>query len=203
MKTADRSDRRRRGGRRLGALMFAAAVVAVAAVAMTAFAVAKSATLGVATAKLSGPSGTRSEPIATNSRGVAVYELLPETTHHLLCTAAKQCFSAWPPVKVGAGVKLTKGAGLSGKLGTLRRNGFRQVTLNGHPLYTFVEDAGKKGVADGDGLKSFGGTWHVFKEGQSQSTNSTSTPAPMPGPTGYTAPTSSATTTTTASSSDW
>jgi predicted lipoprotein with Yx(FWY)xxD motif len=184
MKTADRSDRRRRGGRRPRALVFATAAIAVAALAMTAFAVAKSTTLGAATAKLSGPSGTRSEPIAVNSHGVAVYELLPETTHHLLCTSSA-CLGAWPPLKVASGAKLTKGAGVSGKLGTLHRKGFTQVTLNGHPLYTFVEDGGKKGVAAGDGLKAFGGTWHVFKEGKTQSTNS-ATPPPAPMPIGYT-----------------
>jgi predicted lipoprotein with Yx(FWY)xxD motif len=195
MKTADRSNRRR-GGRRPWALVFA--TVAVAALAVTAFAIAKSPTLGAATAKLSGPSGMRSEPIAVNSRGVAVYELLPETTHHLLCTKANKCFGFWPPVKVGAGSKVTKAAGVAGKLGTFRRNGFTQVTLNGHPLYTFSVDGGKKGVAAGDGVKGFGGTWHVFKEGQAKSSGSTPTPAPMP--TGYTAPGS---TTTSSSPSGW
>ena len=192
MKTADRSDRRCRGGRRPGAPVFVTVAVGIAVLAMTAFAVAKSTTLGVATAKLSGPSGTRSEAIAVNSRGVALYELLPETTHHLLCTSST-CLGVWPPLKVASGAKLTKAAGVSGKLGKLHRRGFTQVTLNGHPLYTFVEDAGQKGVADGDGLKSFGGTWHVLNEGQI--TNSTSTPtpttstpapAPMPAPIGYT-----------------
>jgi predicted lipoprotein with Yx(FWY)xxD motif len=198
MKTADRSDCGRRA-RRPGALVFA--VVAIAALAMTALAVAKSTALGVATAKLNGPSGVRTEPIAVNSRGVAVYMLSPETTHHLLCTKADQCFSFWPPVKLGAGAKVTKASGLSGKLGTFRRNGFTQVTLNGHPLYTFVEDGGKKGAAAGDGFKSFGGTWHVFKAGQAQSSGSTSTPAPMP--TGYTTPAASTTTSTTSSPSGW
>jgi predicted lipoprotein with Yx(FWY)xxD motif len=156
------------------------AIAAVAVLVMTAFAVAKSTTLGVATAKLSGPSGSRSEPIAVNSRGVAVYELLPETIHHPLCTSANQCFSAWMPVKVGSGVKLTKASGVSGKLGTFRRDGFAQVTLNGHPLYTFIEDAGKKGVAAGDGIKSFGGTWHVFKEGASTSSGTSGSGSPTP-----------------------
>jgi predicted lipoprotein with Yx(FWY)xxD motif len=199
MKT-DRSDRRRRGGRRLSALVFAAAV-AVAALAITAFAVAKSTTLGVAMAKLTGPSGMRSEPVAVNSRGVALYDLVPETTHHLLCTSSA-CLSAWPPLKVASGAKLTKAAGISGKLGKLRRKGFTQVTLNGHPLYTFVEDGGKKGGAAGDGLVAFGGTWHVFKEGHVTNSASTPAPAPAPAPIGYTAP-SSTTTTTTSSPSGW
>ena len=32
-------------------------------------------------------------------------------------------------------------AGVTGKLGTIKRKGFSQVTLNGQPVYTFVEDA--------------------------------------------------------------
>ncbi|HEX4010146.1 MAG TPA: hypothetical protein VHX62_09065 [Solirubrobacteraceae bacterium] len=169
----------RRRGRGLGFGGLVLAVAAVAALAMTAFAVAKSDTLGAASAKLSGPSGNRTESIAVNSRGVAVYELLPETTHHLLCTSST-CLSAWPPVKVAAGAKLTKAAGVSGKLGTVKRKGFTQVTLNGHPLYTFIEDAGKKGVAAGDGIKAFGGTWHVFKENAPKSSSSAGD-APAPG----------------------
>jgi predicted lipoprotein with Yx(FWY)xxD motif len=182
----------RRSARRATALVFAAA--AVAALAMTALAVAKSTTLGVASAKLSGPSGSRTEPIAVNSKGVAVYELLPETTHHLLCTSSA-CLQAWPPVKVASGAKLTKGSGLSGKLGTLKRKGgFHQLTLNGHPLYTFIEDAGKKGVAAGDGLKAFGGTWHVFKEAGSTSSSTSDSGSPTPT---STAPMSTTTTSTT------
>jgi hypothetical protein len=38
------------------------------------------------------------------------------------------------------------------------------VTLNGHPIYTFAEDGGRRGRAEGDGIRNFGGVWHVFKE---------------------------------------
>ncbi len=175
-----RSGPRRRAGS--GALILAVAAAGV--LAMAAFAVAKSATVGVATAHLSGPSGSRTEPIAVNSKGVAVYELLPETTHHLLCTSST-CLGFWPPVKVAPGAKLSKGAGVKGTLGKLKRKGFTQVTLSGHPLYTFAEDGGKKGTANGDGIKGFGGTWHVFKEGSAGGA-STAQPAPSMGsPSGY------------------
>jgi predicted lipoprotein with Yx(FWY)xxD motif len=60
---------------------------------------------------------------------------------------------------------VTKAAGVNGTLGTFKHGGFTQVTLNGHPLYTFSEDAGQKGNATGEGLHSFGGVWQVFKEG--------------------------------------
>ncbi|MFZ0090856.1 MAG: hypothetical protein WAL63_15205 [Solirubrobacteraceae bacterium] len=154
MESPRRSDGRRRFG--TGIIAIASAIVGV--LALAAFAVAGSATLGAAKAKV----GSRSEMIAVNSKGVAVYELVPETTKHLLCTSS-MCLHFWPPVKVGA--KVTKASGVGGKLGVLKRAGFTQLTLNGHPLYTFAEDGGKRGIATGDGIKTFGGTWHVFREG--------------------------------------
>jgi predicted lipoprotein with Yx(FWY)xxD motif len=107
---------------------------------------------------------TKTEGIVVDSRGVAVYTLSGETTHHLECTSAT-CFGFWPPLKVhSAHAKLTEGAGVKGKLGILHRDGFFQVTLGGHPLYGFMIDKGKKGIAMGEGVTSFGGTWHVVKD---------------------------------------
>jgi predicted lipoprotein with Yx(FWY)xxD motif len=102
------------------------------------------------------------ETIVVDSRGLTVYELRPETTHHLLCTKANGCFSIWRPVTVtSAKSKVRAGHGISGKVGTLHRNGFFQVTLGGHPLYRFAPDGSKPGAAGGQGIPSFGGTWHV------------------------------------------
>ncbi|HWE13084.1 MAG TPA: hypothetical protein VG365_06210 [Solirubrobacteraceae bacterium] len=171
--------------RRMGVAGAVLAVAAIAVIAMTAFAAAKSATLGVARVHLTGPSGKRTEAIAVNGRGATVYWLGGESTHHLLCTSAA-CFKFWPPVKVAPGAH-PAASGFKGRLGTLRRHGFTQVTLNGHPVYTFLQDGGKRGTATGDGVVAFGGTWHVFKErrsgapaspapaGGSSSTTSTST----------------------------
>jgi predicted lipoprotein with Yx(FWY)xxD motif len=93
--------------------------------------------------------------------GRAVYSLSGETSRHFKCTQANQCFSAWKPVTVAKGAKLTKAPGIKGKLGTVKRsiNGRKQLQLllGGHPLYTFIPDT--HGVAAGDGLHSFGGTW--------------------------------------------
>jgi predicted lipoprotein with Yx(FWY)xxD motif len=124
---------------------------------MTALAVAKSATIGVGRASVNG----HKESVAVNARGVTVYELGPETTHHLVCRS-RACFAAWPPVKAKGAV--TKMAGVKGRVGTIRRDGFTQVTLNGKPVYTFVEDGGRRGEAQGDGIRNFGGVWHVFRE---------------------------------------
>jgi predicted lipoprotein with Yx(FWY)xxD motif len=105
---------------------------------------------------------SKREAIVVNSSGVALYTLSGETTRHLKCTSAA-CLAFWPPVKVrSANAKLTKGPGVNGKLGKLRRKGFTQLTLNGHPLYTFSIDRGRRGVAMGEGQVDFG-TWHVVK----------------------------------------
>lgn len=48
---------------------------------------------------------------------------------------------------------------MQGKLGVLHRSGgVSQVTINGHPLYTYAGDHATGG-ANGQGIKSFGGTW--------------------------------------------
>jgi predicted lipoprotein with Yx(FWY)xxD motif len=135
-----------------------ALVATVGLLVMTALAAARSATIGVGRASVNG----HRESIAVNARGVTIYALGPETTHHLVCKS-QACFAAWPPLKAKGAV--TKMAGVKGKVGTIKRGGFTQVTLNGKPVYTFVEDGGRRGKAEGDGINNFGGVWHVFKEG--------------------------------------
>ena len=135
-----------------------ALVAVIGLLAVAAVAVARSATIGVGRASVHG----HKQSVAVNAKGVTIYELAPENVHHLVCKS-QDCFAAWPPVKVkGAASKM---AGVRGKLGTIKRNGFTQVTLNGRPVYTFVEDGGRRGEAEGDGIRNFGGVWHVFKEG--------------------------------------
>jgi predicted lipoprotein with Yx(FWY)xxD motif len=145
-------------GRRLAtiggvAMLALAAVIAVIAISAN----AASTTIGVKTVKV----GATSEPIAVNSKGAAVYTLSGDSAKHMECTKANHCFSAWPPVTVKGKPTMS---GLKGTLGTFKNSGVTQVTLNGHPLYTFAGDHGV-GVANGNGLKSFGGTWHVVVAG--------------------------------------
>jgi predicted lipoprotein with Yx(FWY)xxD motif len=56
-----------------------------------------------------------------------------------------------------------EGEGVKGSLSKLHRakGNFYQVTLKGHPLYRYAPDNGKRSSAKGEGIKSFGGTWHV------------------------------------------
>ena len=172
--------------RRAGVLL-AVAVAAVAAVVlaltMTAGAAASSATLTSTVSHLNGPSGKRTEPIVTTSRGLAVYWLTGDSARHQECTKANGCFGFWPPVKLARGARLTHAASVKGRLGTFRRDGFTQVTLNGHPLYTFSQDGGRRAFASGDGLHSFGGTWHVIATGAAHS--SATAPAAAGSSSGY------------------
>ena len=69
-------------------------------------------------------------------------------------------------------MKPTLGKGVKGKVAIWHHNGMNQVTLNGHPLYTYSADSA--GSASGQGLKSFGGTWWLLTANGSPMANSKS-----------------------------
>jgi predicted lipoprotein with Yx(FWY)xxD motif len=70
-----------------------------------------------------------------------------------------QCATYWPPLIAR---KPTAAAGLNASmLGTTKRkDGKRQVTYNGHPLYFFAVDK-RAGDIKGQDYVHFGGTWWV------------------------------------------
>ena len=113
-------------------------------------------------------------------RGMTLYHLSPETKTHLLCSSTT-CEGFWPPLTVKSRhTKVRKGAGITGKLTIFKRpDGKFQVALRGQPLYRFAGDSAK-GQANGDGIQSFGGTWHAVT---AKTSSNTSAPAPMPAPT--------------------
>lgn len=136
----------------LGVLLAVLALTCTTAVAVA----AAGTTLATGHASVKGKTKT----VVVNSHGVTLYTLSGETTHHLKCVSSA-CFAAWPPYTVSAKAKLTKTSAVKGTIGRLHRGKIYQVTLDGHPLYTFVGDAGKKGKATGEGINHFGGIWHV------------------------------------------
>jgi predicted lipoprotein with Yx(FWY)xxD motif len=178
--------------RRVHLALVIAALAGLASAALVGLAVAKTLTLQAATgASVTNQSGaTKTEGIVVNAKGRAVYTLSGDTTRHPKCTKASGCLSFWPPVTVSSAKSVSKAAGVNGKLGTFKRNGITQVTLAGHPLYTYVNDH-KRAAATGEGVNAFGGIWHVVKDsraGQSSgspqtttSTSPTSTTTPYPG----------------------
>ncbi len=163
--------------RRVHVVVIVAVLAGFASAAMVGLAVAKTLTLQVAKgASVTNQSGTTTtENIVINTKGRAVYMLSGDTTKHPKCTKANGCFAFWPPVTVSSAKNLSKAAGVKGKLGTFKRNGVMQVTLGGHPLYTFANDK-KKDNATGEGINGFNGIWHVVKDpGGSSSSNPTPT----------------------------
>ena len=133
---------------------------------------------------------TTHEAIAVGPKKHAVYDLTGDSKSHPECTAANGCFTFWAPLKVPSGKTPTKAPGIKGKLSLWHRDGFAQVLLSGHPLYYFVGDA-MADDATGEGIVSFGGTWHVWKAlsgspaggtGSTMSTSTMTTPCiPYPG----------------------
>lgn len=119
------------------------------------------------------------ESVLLDAQGRTLYALNPETSGHLLCKSAS-CTHVWPPLTVSSGsVKLKAGAGVHGTLGLLHRaGGAWQVTLRGLPLYRFSGDHGKD-ESNGEGLQSFGGTWHAVTAATSAGSKPTTQAAPM------------------------
>jgi predicted lipoprotein with Yx(FWY)xxD motif len=149
-----RSRRRRpRAWLALGAILAAALITVVA----TALAAGSSLTLS------SNASSMLGKPVVINPQGRTLYHLSPETSRHLLCKS-RECLGNWPPLTVkSAKTKLKAGSGVKGKLALLHRsNGTFQVTLNGLPLYRYAGDSAK-GDVNGEGIESFGGTWHAAR----------------------------------------
>ena len=161
------------------ALTGTVALLAGLAVAMmVAAATAATFTLKLArNARVTSQSGatTRGNIVVTAS-GFAVYLLTGDSRSHQKCTRNNGCFQFWPPVKVASARALSKSPGVTGRLGVWRHDGFLQVTLAGHPLYRFAPDT-HRDWATGEGIMSFGGTWHVIRAATS-SANGSPTPTP-------------------------
>ena len=104
----------------------------------------KSATIGGAT-------------VLTNARGFTLYFFTPDTPATSRCYGS--CAVYWPPVTGAAAA----GPGLPGRVGTITRTGgSRQLTYNGHPLYTYIGDSAP-GQARGNNLNLNGGLWHEVR----------------------------------------
>jgi len=158
-------------------IMPTAAIAGLATAALVSVAIAKTFTLNVAqNAPVTNQmSVTTHEAILTGVHGKAIYTLTGDSKKHPECKRSNQCFMFWPPVTEPSGKQATKAAGIKGKLGTWARNGFVQVTLGGHPLYYYSGDPKHVTHAKGEGIVSFGGTWHVWKIGSSGGGNTGTT----------------------------
>jgi len=96
------------------------------------------------------------EMVLTNPSGLTLYYLTSDLGSAPKCTGA--CLTHWPPL-LSTGTP-TGMAGVTGTLTVIGNANGSQVAYNGHLLYLFANDKAK-GDANGEGIKAFGGVWHV------------------------------------------
>jgi predicted lipoprotein with Yx(FWY)xxD motif len=108
--------------------------------------------------------------IFVDAQGKTVYTLTKDGAN---VPCAGGCLAAWPPVLLAAGETTATGASGVGELSVVDSDSGKQVAHDGLPLYTFSGDAAA-GTANGEGLASFGGVWHVVKVGGAGGASSSS-----------------------------
>ncbi len=118
----------------------------------------------------SGPSGGSSSPekinlekfkggkILSNAKGFTIYVFTRDAKNMDKCVTLSGCKQIWPPLTskgkpvAGTGVKQSL-------LGTISVSGVgKQVTYNGHPLYTYSGDSGPHQTSYVN-FAAFGGHW--------------------------------------------
>ena len=117
--------------------------------------------------------------VLVDAKGNTLYTLT-NAGQAVACTGT--CATIWPPLVIPAGSK-PKGAKGVTRLGLVA--GGQQVTVGGVPVYRFSGDS-KPGQANGEGINSFGGVWHVVKvAGAASSTGGTKPPSGGSSSSGY------------------
>jgi predicted lipoprotein with Yx(FWY)xxD motif len=105
-----------------------------------------------------GVRSTRFGRILVDGRGLTLYLFTHDRRNLSRCYGA--CARAWPPLLTTSAPRARTGA-RSSLLGTTRRrDGRRQVTYRGHPLYHYVGET-KAGQVLCQNVTEFGGTWLV------------------------------------------
>ena len=93
--------------------------------------------------------------VLVDSAGMALYTYGPDKGRNGVSNCSGSCAQAWPPLTVPAGTTPTRGTGVTGTLSAVKQvNGAYQVTYDGSPLYTFVQDT-TPGQVTGNGLAGF------------------------------------------------
>ena len=96
--------------------------------------------------------------IIVDGQGRTVYAFANDKTSASTCNGP--CAANWPPVPGPASPPASL-PGITGKLGTtIRTGGARQLTIAGHPVYTFAGDSAP-GQTNGQGKVLDGGLWTV------------------------------------------
>lgn len=94
--------------------------------------------------------------IVVDGTGRTLYLFEKDRSRRSACYGA--CAQYWPPLLTHGKPIARVGVKQSLVGTTRRRNGTRQVTYAGHPLYRYVGDT-RPGQTNGAGLQDFGGGW--------------------------------------------
>lgn len=167
--------------RLLGVGVLAAAMIGLAACGASSGKSASNATVPSAAASSASPAAAKAVVMTSQNPKLGV--ILTDTEGHTLYTLTNagqpvactgMCTQIWPPLLMLSGATTPTGTNVTG-LTVVAMNGGEQVAYKGAPLYRFAGDA-KAGDTNGQGIISFGGTWHA-------ATTSSAAPAPSAAPT--------------------
>jgi predicted lipoprotein with Yx(FWY)xxD motif len=121
-----------------------------------------------ATSEMAAPT---SSPPTVIARSSDYGRILFDGTNHALyaftrdprekTTCYRQCAAAWPPYIVGGTLRAGTGTSRSLLGTTRRRDGKRQLTYAGKPLYYYVHDG--RGRVLCQNIREFGGLWLVVR----------------------------------------
>jgi predicted lipoprotein with Yx(FWY)xxD motif len=109
--------------------------------------------------------------VAFGAEGEELGLILYDLSGHTLYTFSKDkggtsscygaCAKKWPPALTEEKPE-ARGEAVAAKVGaTKRKDGTRQLTYAGQPLYTFSGD--KQADTNGNGVTAFGGEWHAIR----------------------------------------
>lgn len=94
--------------------------------------------------------------ILTNGAGMTLYLYTKDSPNQSNCNGS--CATLWPPLSTSL-LKPTGAPGVQAAIGVIgRADGTKQVTINGHPVYTYVKDQ-RPGDATGQGV---GSAWYAL-----------------------------------------
>jgi predicted lipoprotein with Yx(FWY)xxD motif len=117
--------------------------------------------------------------ILVDGRGRTVYVFANDQANVSSCDAA--CAANWPPVPAPTPLP-TSLPGVSGAIGTATRSdGSRQLSVAGHPVYTFTGDSAA-GQTNGQGINLNGGVWTVVSPAGAPDSNPSGAGAQSTGP---------------------
>lgn len=111
------------------------------------------------------PVRTSAAHILVTTSGRTLYVFATDSRNKSTCYG--QCAKFWPPLLVKTGsTPAANVANISGNFGVAKRkDGSKQLTFDGAPLYTFAEDK-KAGDMNGQGVVAAGGYWWVVAAGK-------------------------------------